>query len=152
LWKRNQGGKESGAKKNKGKEVSPPVAKSQQNGTTILLNLKGYQAGGVKEDSKGVTVHVRISEEEVGCPYCAGKRLCKHGACLPKRVLHGWNSGRKVYLELYRQRWRCRDCGHPFCDGVKLVRLHSRTTKQAEQEALWQLWDCTFGWMRLAWD
>jgi transposase len=146
------GGKNPSAKKTGKKEVLPPVAKSQQNGTTILLGLKGYQVGGAKEDSKGVTVRVRISEEGVGCPYCGGKRLCKHGACLPRGVLHSWSNGRKVYLELYRQRWRCRDCGHPFYDGVKLVRLYSRTTKQAEQEALWQLWDCTFGWMRLAWD
>jgi len=29
------------------------MAKSQENGTTILLGLKGYEVGAVKEDSKG---------------------------------------------------------------------------------------------------
>jgi len=113
------------------------MAESQENGTTILLGLKGYEVGAVKEDSKGVTVEVRVSGEGACCPYCGGKKLYRHGACLPRRVLHSWSNGKKVYLELYRQRWRCRDCGHSFYDGAKLVRPYSRITKQAEQEALW---------------
>jgi len=113
------------------------MAKSQENGTTILLGLKGYEVGAVKEDSKGVTVEVRVSGEGACYAYCGGKRLYRHGACLPRRVLHSWSNGKKIYLELYRQRWRCRDCGHSFCDGAKLVRPYSRITKQAEQEALW---------------
>lgn len=120
------------------------MAKSQENGTTILLGLKGYQVGGVKEDSKGVIVEVKVSGEEVKCPYCGGERLYRHGACPPRRVLHSWSNGKKIYLELYRQRWRCRDCSHSFYDGVKLVRPYARITKQAEQEALWQLKDRGF--------
>ena len=120
------------------------MAKSQGNSITILLGLKGYQVGGVTEDGKGVIVEVRTIGEEVNCPYCGGQRLYKHGACLPRKVLHSWSNGKRVYLELYRQRWRCRDCGHSFYDGVKLLRPYSRITKQAEQEALWQLKDRSF--------
>jgi len=120
------------------------MAKSQENGTTILLGLEGYQVGEVTEDSKGLIVEVRSNREEVCCPYCGGRRLYRHAACTPRRVLHSWSNGKKVYLELYRQRWRCRDCGHSFYDGGKLVRPYSRITKQAEQEALWQLKDRSF--------
>ena len=34
---------------NEGEEVLPPMAKSQENGNTILLGLKGYAAGKVIE-------------------------------------------------------------------------------------------------------
>ena len=82
---------------------------------------------------------MRVSGGGACCPYCSGKRLYRHGACLPRKVLHSWSNGKKVYLELYRQRWRCRDCGHSFYDGAKQVPPCSRITKQTEQEALWQL-------------
>jgi len=70
-----------------------------------------------------------------------GRGYTQDGACPPRRVLHSWSNGEKVYLELYRQRWLCRGCRHSFRDGTKLVRLYSRITKQAEQEVLWQLKD-----------
>jgi transposase len=90
------------------------MAKSQEDSTTILLGLKGYQVGRVKEDSQWVIIEVRTIGKEVNCPYCGRKRLYRHGACPPRRVLHSWSNGKKIYLELYRQRWRCRDCGHTF--------------------------------------
>jgi len=46
------------------------MAKSQENGTTILLGLKGYEVGAVKEDSKGVTVELRVSGEGVCWALC----------------------------------------------------------------------------------
>jgi len=52
--------------------------------------------------------------------------------------------GKKVYLELYRQRWCYRDCGHSFCDGAELERPYLRIAKQAEQEVLWQPRDRSF--------
>ena len=64
------------------------MAKSQENGTAILLGLKGYEVGAVKEDSKGVTVEVRVSGEGACCPGCGTKTLYRHGACLSRRVLH----------------------------------------------------------------
>ena len=68
-------------------------------------------------------------------------RLYRNGSGKRRRVLHIWSNGKKVYLELHRQHWRCRDCGHSFDDGAELLRPYSRITKQAEQEALWQLKD-----------
>jgi len=120
------------------------MAKSQQNGTTILLGLKGYEVGMVVENEGKIMVKVRTKERKPVCPYCSSVKLYRHGSGEIRQVLHSWTSGKKVYLELYRQRWRCRDCGHSFNDGARLLRPYSRITRQAEQEALWQLKDRSF--------
>jgi len=120
------------------------MAKGQEDGITILLRLAGYQVGWVKEEDNGIVVEVGTEMEGVICPSCGSTRLYRHGTCKPRRVLHGWSNGTKVYLELYRQRWRCRECGLSFNDGAGLLRSYSRITKPAETEALWQLKDRSF--------
>jgi len=120
------------------------MAKSQQDGITILLGLKGYQVGKVTEDDEGIVVEVRIGKGKVSCPHCSSSRLYSHGRCNPRKVLHNWRSGKKIYLELHRQRWRCRECNHSFNDGAELLRTYSRITKKAEVEVLWQLKDRSF--------
>jgi transposase len=120
------------------------MAKSQENGTTILLGLKGCEVETVAEGEGKIIVEVKTKERNPVCPYCSSVRLYRHGSGEGRQVLHSWSNGRKVYLELCRQRWRCRDCGHSFNDGAELLRPYSRITKQAEQEALWQLKDRSF--------
>jgi len=120
------------------------MAKGQENGTTILLGLEGYEVGMVTKSEGKIVVEVRTKERKPVCPYCNSVQLYRHGSGRRRRVLHSWTNGKKVYLELYRQRWRCRDCGHSFNDGAELVRAYCRMTKQAEQEALWQLKDRSF--------
>ena len=78
------------------------------------------------------------------CPYCGSINLYRHGICKPREILHNWSNGKRVYLELHRHRWRCRDCRHTFNEGNELVWPHSKLTRQAEQEALWQLKDRSF--------
>ncbi|MBW1933900.1 MAG: transposase family protein, partial [Deltaproteobacteria bacterium] len=73
------------------------------------------------------------------CPYCGSENLYKHGMYEPRQVLHTWTNGTKIYLDLHRRRWKCRDCGHTFIESKELVRSRSRLTRQAEAEALWQL-------------
>lgn len=120
------------------------ASRSQENGTTVLLGLKGYEVGAVAECEGKIMVEVETRESNPVCPYCSSVRLYRHGSGEKRRVLHSWSNGKKVYLELCRQRWRCRDCGHSFNDGAELVRPYSRITRQAEQEALWQLKDRSF--------
>jgi transposase len=120
------------------------MAKSQENGTTILLGLKGHRVGGMRENGEGIVVEVRVREGDDSCPYCGSARLYKHGSCLPRKVLHSWTQGKKVYLKLYRQRWRCRECRHSFNEGREVLRSYSRVTKQAEAEVLWQMKDRSF--------
>ena len=114
------------------------MARSQDNGSTILLGLKGYEVGDVIEEEKGIVVEVRIKSRKPACPRCSSVELYRHGRARKRRVLHGWSQGRRVYIEITRQRWRCRYCRHSFAEAVELVRPHSRLSKQAEAEALWQ--------------
>jgi len=120
------------------------MAKSQENGTTILLGLKGCEVGRVAEGEGKIIVEVKTKERNPVCPYCSSVKLYRHGSGKGRRVLHSWSNGKKVYLELSCQRWRFRDCGRSFNGSAQLLRPYARMTKQAEQEALWQLKDRSF--------
>ena len=120
------------------------MAKSQENGNTILLGLKGYEVGMVTENGGKIIVEARSRERKPICPYCSSVKLYRHGSGKRRRVLHSWSNGKKVYLELSCQRWRFRDCGRSFNGSAQLLRPYARMTKQAEQEALWQLKDRSF--------
>lgn len=121
------------------------MAKSQENGSTILLRLKGYGVEKVMEEEEGIIAEVgAIGSTRLNCPRCGTARLHRHGSAIKRRVLHSWSSGKKVYLELCRQRWRCRECNHSFNDGAQLLRPYSRITRQAEAEVLWQLKERSF--------
>jgi len=119
------------------------MAKGQDNGTTILLGLKDYKVGEVRGEEEKVTVKIEVKGREK-CPHCGSGRLYLHGESKPREVLHTWSNGKKVYLELHRRRWKCRDCEHTFTEGRELVRPRSRLTRPAEAEALWQLKDRNF--------
>jgi len=124
------------------------VARSQENGITILLGLKDYRLGEVVGGEERVVVQTAVKGGERKCPYCSSAKLYRHGMCKPRQVLHTWSNGRRVYLELHRHRWRCCECGHTFAEGRELVRSRSRLTRQAEAEALWQLKDRNFSQVR----
>ena len=55
------------------------MAKSQENGTTILLGLKGYEVGMVTESEGRVMVEVRAEQEKPVCPHCGWTKLYRHG-------------------------------------------------------------------------
>ena len=120
------------------------MAKSQENSTTMLLGLKDCQAGEVMRGDGMMTVKVKTNGGREKCPHCGSAELYGHGMCDPRHLLHTWMNGTKVYLDLHRQRWKCRDCGRTFTAGRQLVRSYSRLTRQAETEALWQLKDRNF--------
>jgi len=119
------------------------MARGQDNGTTILLGLKDYKVGEVWGGEEKVTVKTEVKGREK-CPHCGSGRLYPHGQSKPREVLHTWSNGKKVYLELHRRRWKCRDCKRTFTEGRELVRSRSRLTRPAEAEALWQLKDRNF--------
>jgi len=123
------------------------MAKSQENGTTILLGLKDYKVGEVWGGEDRVMVKTEIKGSEK-CPHCGSGNVYGHGMCKPREILHTWSNGRRVYLELHRRRWKCRDCKRTFSEGRELVRSRSRLTRQAEAEALWQLKDRNFSQVR----
>lgn len=100
--------------------------------------MKGEVWGGEER----VMVKTEVKERKK-CPYCGSGKLYRHGMCKAREVLHSWSNGKRVYLELHRRRWKCRDCKQTFTEGRELVRSRSRLTRQAEVEALWQRWT---GW------
>jgi len=104
------------------------VTRRQEDGITILLGLKGYRVEEVTESEDGIVVEVRAGQGKVVCPYCGGEKLYRHGSGRRRKVLHSWSNGKKVYLELHRQRWRCHDCGRSFNDGGELLRPYSTMT------------------------
>ena len=124
------------------------MAKSQKNGITILLGLKGHQVGSVSEYKDVIEVEVSLIRGEVYCPYCGVGQAHRHGSCKPRKVLHNWRNGKKIYLKLYRRRWRCQECRRSFNDGAALLRPYSRITREAEREVLWQLKDRSFSQIR----
>lgn len=124
------------------------MAKSQDNSSKILLGLKDCEIGEVREDEDRVIVKVILKLEGMNCTYCGSLNLYRHGKCKPREVLHSWSNGRRIYLELHRHRWRCRECGRTFNEGKELIQPRSRLTRQAQQEALWQLKDRSFSQVR----
>ncbi len=121
------------------------MAKSQDNGSTVLLGLKGYEVEQVRQGDNGIVVRVMSArEKDPSCPRCGGSKLYRHGLSRTRRVLHSWSYGAKIYLEFESHRWRCRECGGSFSAERDLLRPYSRITKQAQTEALWQLRDHSF--------
>jgi len=120
------------------------MAKSQQDSITILLGIKGYKVGKVREGEEDFVVEVESLPKRGPCPCCGCTYVYSNGKGKIREVLHSWSRGKKVYLELIWKRWRCRGCGHCFNDGAELLRSYSRITRQAEAEALWQLKDRSF--------
>ena len=114
------------------------MAGSQTNVSTLLLGLAGYEVGEVMEEEKGIAVEVQLESRRQAWPRCDSVELYRHGRAKKRKVIHGWIQGRRVYIEIARHRWRYRDCRHSFTEGAELVRPHSRLSKQAEAEALWQ--------------
>ncbi|MCD6390623.1 MAG: hypothetical protein J7L92_01300 [Dehalococcoidia bacterium] len=55
------------------------MAKSQENGTTILLGLKGCEGGMVAEREGRIIVEVKTKERNPVCPCCSSVRLYRHG-------------------------------------------------------------------------
>lgn len=56
------------------------MAKSQENGTTILLGLKGFEVGTVTEREGKIIVEVRVGQGKAVCPHCGSVKLYRHGS------------------------------------------------------------------------
>jgi transposase len=123
------------------------MSRGQDNDTTILLGLKDYRVAEVVEREEKIVVKTEV-KGRIKCPHCGSGKLYGHGMCKPREILHAWSNGRRVYLEFHRRRWKCCDCKRTFAEGRELVRSHSRLTRQAEAEALWQLKDRNFSQVR----
>ena len=50
------------------------MAKSQEDGITILLGLKGYKVGKVSEGTEEIMVEVKANPGGIRCPHCGSMR------------------------------------------------------------------------------
>ena len=80
------------------------MAKSQEDGITILLGLKRYEVGKVCEDAEEIMVEVKAKLGGISCPRCSSAKLYRHGLCRKRKVLHSWRGGKSIYLGLHRHR------------------------------------------------
>jgi len=69
------------------------MARSQVNGSIILLGLEGYEVGEVIGEEKGIVVEVRI-------------KLYQYGKAKKGRIFHVWSQGKRVHIAIARHRWR----------------------------------------------
>jgi transposase len=86
------------------------MAKSRENGSTILLRLKGYEVEKVMEEEEGIIAEVRaIGSKRLNCPRCGTARLHRHGSAMKRKILHSWSSGdaRNVVALLLVERSCC---------------------------------------------
>jgi len=102
------------------KQVLPPWLRAKKNGTTIVLGLKDCNVGEGVGGEERVVVKTAVRGKEKKCPCCGSAKLYRHSLCKPREVLQSWSNGRRVYLELHRQRWRCCNCRHTFAEGREL--------------------------------
>ena len=106
------------------------MAKIQDNSSTILLGLKGYEVEWVTREDEDIIARIRAArEKDPKCHRCGSNNLYRHGLSRRRRVLHSWSYGDKVYLELESHRWRCRDCGCSFNARRDLLKPYSRITE-----------------------
>ena len=130
------------------REVLPPWLRANKIALQPCLGLKTAKAGEVVKGYDMIVVKITVNGGRKKCPHRGSVKLCGDGMCDPRHVLHTWTNVTKVYPDLHRHRWKCRDCGHTFTKGKQSVHSRSRLTGQAEAGALWQLRDRNFS---LAW-
>ena len=95
------------------------MAKSQENGITILLGLEGHKVGELSEEEKGILVEVEAEGKKPGCPRCDSAKLYRHGRAKKRKVLgilaellisypslKGFYWAKEKIRELYRQKSR----------------------------------------------
>jgi len=76
------------------------MAKSQENGTTILVGLEGYEVGKAIGKERGIVVEVGAELRKPACSRCNSVNLYRHGRAKKRRVLHGWSHRKKSTLTL----------------------------------------------------
>ncbi len=116
------------------------MAKGHLNDITNLLGLEGLRVIQVVKEEDFVVIKVQAKGERAFCPHCGSKHLYRHGHARPRRVLHAFICGKRVYLEIWGlQRWKCRSCGRTFTQRLEILRPKSRLTNMAEMWVLWLL-------------
>ncbi len=119
------------------------MAKGHKYNITNLLGLEGLKVLEVVEEEEGfIVIEVQAKKRKAFCPHCGSKHLYKHGHARPRRVLHAFICGKRVYLKIQGlQRWKCRICGRTFTQRLEILRPKStRPCKTKEGATCFYLW------------
>lgn len=76
------------------------MAKGHLNDITNLLGLEGLRVIQVVKEEDFVVIKVQAKGERAFCPHCGSKHLYRHGHARPRRVLHAFICGKRVYLDM----------------------------------------------------
>ncbi len=64
------------------------MAKSQEDGITILPRVKGHEVGKVSENEEEIMVEVRAGLRGIDCPRCGSMRLYRYGLYQRRKLLY----------------------------------------------------------------
>jgi transposase len=102
------------------------------------LNLPGVKTEGTTETGQEQVVHATVTAEAKACPECKHAKLYAFGTRNTRYVdlpMHG----RQALINLTRQRYRCRKCGHAFMPDAPgfdaQFRMTSRAVEWVEQQS-----------------
>lgn len=98
-----------------------------------MLNLQYLDVLGVRED-QDYLVTAELNFEQTACTNCGTvDELYRHGR-RSQRILDTPMHGKRVSIDLQRQRWRCRACQTTFLQrmGPEVAEDHSMTTRLLE--------------------
>jgi len=77
------------------------MAKGHKYNITNLLGLEGLKVLEVVEEEEGfIVIEVQAKKRKAFCPHCGSKHLYRHGHARPRRVLHAFICGKRVYLDM----------------------------------------------------
>ena len=94
--KRDKGGKNPQEKTQKKRGLTTMEIR-QDNSIKILLRLKGYDIGDIKEEGDKIILEIAINRRDK-CPYCGSGRLYRYGKCKTREVLHTWDKAEKMEM------------------------------------------------------
>lgn len=101
-------------------------------GITIRLRLKDVVVLGCNELERGIEVVGRYRQEEATCPRCGCPTWQVHQWHLQrKRDAKLWS--KKVWLALFKRRFRCRRCGKVFMEPDQACGRSRRTTRRLRE-------------------
>jgi len=110
------------------------MAKSQQNGITILLGLKGYQVGEVWEDDKGIVVQVTLGGEKLVVLIAARRDHMDMNYASQERYFTIGGMAKRFTLSFIITAWCVGIVGIPLPSGSRAGRWVDQATRKNRTE------------------
>lgn len=109
-----------------------------------LFKLQGFRVSDVLISDVEITLKVKRRRKTAVCPNCQKRTRRLKDYHTPARILHMALCNQKVYLELRKRRFVCRDCKLTFTERLPFVAPHARTSVYVQNHAMERLTDSSF--------